>query len=473
MRKLLAVLSLVLILLAFVACSDDAGGSGNGNSSPSGMSAAEQKIFNKYGQDVFYFAELADIAASNAELVEEICGAEEAERAAIISMYSSFGIQITNASGTTVSFRLVEEGNTITVDITNVHIEPSKGLNDSISYDADISVSGKESHSAQVSLEIDLVNNTTTITQGRYKTIVFGTDSDALSNANNCLKEIMALDDGGEGSGSGPYNPGPYNPGPGQGDEWTMGTDSLPAHTAREIALALEGMDYYVLIEEPQGAAGVNEGGASYFYEYGLIHGDGSEAVQVWTKRWDELPAEYMQESQYDMIALDRIPAHQFEDPDEHVISDYIYYEDNAYSDAWYGPVTGVYHDEDGSRNWHDAVVYWVYEGEDIFSEEYAQSGGLYATYAGGEFYHYSDLVKPYTPALLNEYNGKYEKLARKAIVAGLQCSIYRYAGELYYIADSEDFYNICLKHTWLAQGKEYVMFEVQDIHTLPVWPVE
>lgn len=473
MRKLLAVLSLVLILLAFVACSDDAGGSGNGNSSPSGMSAAEQKIFNKYGQDVFYFAELADIAASNAELVEEICGAEEAERAAIISMYSSFGIQITNASGTTVSFRLVEEGNTITVDITNVHIEPSKGLNDSISYDADISVSGKESHSAQVSLEIDLVNNTTTITQGRYKTIVFGTDSDALSNANNCLKEIMALDDGGEGSGSGPYNPGPYNPGPGQGDEWTMGTDSLPAHTAREIALALEGMDYYVLIEEPQGAAGVNEGGASYFYEYGLIHGDGSEAVQVWAKRWDELPAEYMQESQYDMIALDRIPAHQFEDPDEHVISDYIYYEDNAYSDAWYGPVTGVYHDEDGSRNWHDAVVYWVYEGEDIFSEEYAQSGGLYATYAGGEFYHYSDLVKPYTPALLNEYNGKYEKLARKAIVAGLQCSIYRYAGELYYIADSEDFYNICLKHTWLAQGKEYVMFEVQDIHTLPVWPVE
>ena len=464
---------MVLILLAFVACSDDAGGSGNGNSSPSGMSAAEQKIFNKYGQDVFYFAELADIAASNAELVEEICGAEESGRAAIISMYSSFGIQITNASGTTVSFRLVEEGNTITVDITNVHIEPSKGLNDSISYDADISVSGKESHSAQVSLEIDLVNNTTTITQGRYKTIVFGTDSDALSNANNCLKEIMALDDGGEGSGSGPYNPGPYNPGPGQGDEWTMGTDSLPAHTAREIALALEGMDYYVLIEEPQGAAGVNEGGASYFYEYGLIHGDGSEAVQVWAKRWDELPAEYMQESQYDMIALDRIPAHQFEDPDEHVISDYIYYEDNAYSDAWYGPVTGVYHDEDGSRNWHDAVVYWVYEGEDIFSEEYAQSGGLYATYAGGEFYHYSDLVKPYTPALLNEYNGKYEKLARKAIVAGLQCSIYRYAGELYYIADSEDFYNICLKHTWLAQGKEYVMFEVQDIHTLPVWPVE
>ena len=464
---------MVLILLAFVACSDDAGGSSSGNSSPSGMSAAEQKIFNKYGQDVFYFAELADIAASNAELVEEICGAEESGRAAIVSMYSSFGMQITNASGTTVSFRLVEEGNTITVDITNVHIEPSKGLNDSISYDADISVSGKESHSAQVSLEIDLVNNTTTITQGRYKTIVFGTDSDALSNANNCLKEIMALDDGGEGSGSGPYNPGPYNPGPGQGDEWTMGTDSLPAHTAREIALALEGMDYYVLIEEPQGGVGVNAGGVSYFYEYGLIHGDGSEANQVWAKRWDELPAEYMQESQYDMIALDRIPAHQFEDPDEHVISDYIYYEDNAYSDAWYGPVTGVYHDEDGSRNWHDAVVYWVYEGEDIFSEEYAQSGGLYATYAGGEFYHYSDLVKPYTPALLNEYNGKYEKLSRKEIVAGLQCSIYRYAGELYYIADSEDFYNICLKHTWLAQGKEYVMFEVQDIHTLPVWPVE
>ena len=472
MRKLLAVLSWVLILLAFVACSDDAGGSSSGNSSPSGMSAAEQKIFNKYGQDVFYFAELADIAASNAELVEEICGAEEAGRAAIISMYSSFGLQITNASGTTVSFRLVEDGNTITVDITNVHIEPSKGLNDSISYDADISVSGKESHSAQVSLEIDLVNNTTTITQGRYKTIVFGTGSDALSNANNCLKEIMALDEGGEDSGSGPYNPSPYNPGPGQGDEWTMGTDSLPAHTAREIALALEGMDYYVLIEEPQGGVGVNAGGVSYFYEYGLIHGDCSEAVQVWAKRWDELPAKYEQESQYDMIAMDRIPAHQFEDPYEHKISDYIYYEDDAYSDAWTLPDTGIYHDEDGARNWHDAVVYWVYDGEDIFADEYAL-GGLNATYAGGIYYHYSDLVKPYTPALLNEYNGKYEKLSRKETVAGLECSIYRYAGELYYIADSEDFYNICLKHTWLAQGKEYVMFEVQDIHTLPVWPVE
>ncbi|MBQ9811574.1 MAG: hypothetical protein IJM52_10480, partial [Spirochaetales bacterium] len=296
MRKLLAVLSLVLILLAFVACSDDAGGSGNGNSSPSGMSAAEQKIFNKYGSDVFYFAELADIVASNAELVEEICGAEESGRAAIVSMYSSFGMQITNASGTAVSVSWTEEGVTVSIDFTNVSIEPSKGLNDSISYDADISISGKESQSAQVSMEIDLVNNTTTITQGRYKTIVFGTGSEALSNANNCLQEIMALDDSGEGSGADPYNPGP-----GQGDEWTMGTDSLPAHTAREIALALEGMDYYVLIEEPQGGVGVNAGGVSYFYEYGLIHGDGSEAVQVWAKRWDELPAKYEQESQYDM----------------------------------------------------------------------------------------------------------------------------------------------------------------------------
>ncbi|MBQ9810273.1 MAG: hypothetical protein IJM52_03870, partial [Spirochaetales bacterium] len=351
--------------------------------------------------------------------------------------------------------------------ITNVHIEPSKGLNDSISYDADISVSGKESHSAQVSLEIDLVNNTTAITQGRYKSIVFGTGSEALSNANNCLQEIIALDDSGEGSGADPYNPDP-----GQGDEWTMGTASLPAHTAREIALALEGMDYYVLIEEPQGGVGVNAGGVSYFYEYGLIHGDGSEAVQVWAKRWDELPAKYEQESQYDMIALDRIPAHQFEDPYEHKISDYIYYEDDAYSDAWTLPDTAVYHDDDGSRNWHDAVVYWVYDGEDIFSEEYAQYSAD-ATYAGRIYYHYSDLVKPYRPALLAQYNGHYEKLSRKETVAGLECSIYRYAGELYYIADSEDFYNICLKHTWLAQGKEYVMFEVQDIHTFPEWPVD
>ena len=80
--------------------------------------------------------------------------------------------------------------------------------------------------------------------------------------------------------------------------------------------------------------------------------------------------------------------------------------------------------------------------------------------------------MKPYRPDLLSQYNGKYEILSQKAIVADLQCTVYRYADELYYIADSEDFYNICLKHTWLVQGKEIVMFEVKDIHTFPVWPV-
>jgi len=471
MRKVMAVLSLVLILFAFVACSDDSGSSGG--TAPAGMSAAELKIYNKYGSDVFYFAELADIAGSYSELVEAICGADADARASAVSRYSSFGMQISNASDTTVSFRFSEDGNTVTVDITNVRIEPSRGLNDSISYDAGITVSGAESHSAQVSLEIDLVNNTTTITQGRYKSIVFGTGSDALSQANSCLAEIMALDDSGEGSGADPHNPGPYNPGPGQGDEWTMGTASLPAHTAREIALALEGIDFFVRIEEPQGGVGVNDCGVSYFYEYGIIHdGESGNAVQLWAKRWDELPAQFDQESQYDMIAMDRIPEHQFLDANEEKMSDYIFYEDDAYSNAWTLPDTAVYHDDDGSRNWQDAVVFWVYDGEDIFSEAYAQYSEN-ATYAGGIYYHYSDLVKPYRPDLLAQYNGHYEKLSRKATVAGIECSIYRYAGELYYIADSADLFNACLKHTWLAQGKEYVMFEVLEINKSPEWPVE
>ena len=479
MKKLMVLSLVVMMLFAFVACKSEPGGKSGGGSGE--LTPAEQAIRSEYGDDVFYFAELVDIASSYAEMIQDICGASDNNtRNSTVAMYNQYSqdFSISNASATGLTVEGTFDGDHIRVVISNVKFSNPKGQ--WVSFDAEVTVSGSFNATAQVSLEVYLSNGSLTITDGRYNSISFGQGTPNNLKANQCLQEIQALDENGNNSGQGGQGGqegqgGGYNPGqdPGQGDEWTMGTASLPAHTAQEIALALEGMDYYVLIEEPQGGVGVKEGGASYFYEYGLIHGGSSEADQVWAKRWDELPALYGQESQYDMIALDRRPGVQFEDPYEHVVSDYIYYESDAYSDAWYGPSTGVYHDEDGSRNWHDAVVYWVYEGEDIFSDEYAQSGGYNATYAGGIFYHYSDLVKPYTPMLLSEYNGKYEKLSRTEVVAGLQCSIYRYAGELYYIADSEDFYNICLKHTWLVQGKEYVIFEVQEIHTFPKWPVD
>ena len=488
MKKLIVISVVFMMLFAFVACNSEAGGQsgGGGGGNGSELTPAEQAIKSKYGDDVFYFAELADMAASYSEGVASICGAtDDTERAYYVSMYANYGITVTNATGTTVSFSGTDDGVTVKADITNY--SSSKGMYGSISYDADVTVSGKENLSAQVSLEIDLDNNTTTITKGKFKAVTFGTGSQALQQANQCLQEIQALDENGNSQGQGGQQGqggaqgeggqgqggSQGQGGQGQGEEWTMGTASLPAHTAREIALAMEGMDFYVLIEEPQGMAGVSEGGVSYFYEYGIIHDAKSgNDVQLWAKRWDEMPAQYGQESQYDMIAMDRTPEHQIPDLYEpEKTSDYIYYESD-YTDNWVGPDTALYHDDSGSRDWHDAVVFWLYDGEDIFAEEYAQDTAN-ANYAGGIYYHYSDLVKPYTPLLLAKYNGNYEILSQKAVVADLQCTVYRYADELYYIADSADFYNICLKHTWLVQGKEYVMFEVKELHTFPAWPVK
>lgn len=434
MRKLLAVLSLVLILLAFVACSDDAGGSGNGNSSPSGMSAAEQKIFNKYGQDVFYFAELADIAASNAELVEEICGAEESGRAAIISMYSSFGLQITNASGTTVSFRLVEDGNTITVDITNVHIEPSKGLNDSISYDADISVSGKESHSAQVSLEIDLVNNTTTITQGRYKTIVFGTDSEALSNANNCLKEIMALDEGGEDSGSGPYNP--YSPGPGQA--WD-GKDSIPYIDSVVLNHLTEGISKFKIkyVEYPVPGSDVtyNE------YTYGQYLNN-----IAWATRRDYCDSEYDPEFEPLFVGagIDRDPGHQmiivYQD---NAVSDYLCFEQDNDTGDWSFNMPFTYDEEE---DWYDAYGTWL---------------------DNDEFRYFSYLLYPYSE-IGKTYNGQYKKLSGTVEICGRTCDKYQYVNDTLYIDDE----GLCLRWTVMdGKGKEQIKFTVTEFDTTVATP--
>ena len=478
MKRIVSVLMVLVLLFAFVACSGEPGGSsgGGGNGNGSELTPAEQAIKSKYGDDVFYFAEMADMAASYVDMVRDICGAADATaRDAEVNMYNQYvqGLTVSKASATGLTVEGSDGGDHIKVVITNVAFSNPKGQ--WVSFDADITVSGSFNATGKVSLEIYLSNGSMTITDGRYNSVNFGQGTPNNLKAQQCLQEIQALDENGNNQGQGGQGEGGQGGsqgqcGQGQGEEWTVGTASLPAHTAQEIALALEGMDYYVLIEEPQGMAGVSEGGVSYFYEYGIIHGEGNEPQQLWAKRWDELS---MQESEYDMVAMDRTPENQLFDEDEQKMSDLIIYEDYGGENLWTLPETFFYHDESGSRNWHEFVVDWVYEGEDIFSDEYAQSGGYNATYAGGEFYHYSDLLKPYRPDLLSQYNGKYEILSQKAIVADLQCTVYRYAGELYYIADSEDFYNICLKHTWLVQGKEYVMFEVKEIHTFPNWPVD
>lgn len=475
---------MLVMLFAFVACSGEPGGKTNGGGGGNGseLTPAEQAIKSKYGDDIFYFAEMADMAASYVDMVTDICGAADAAaRNSLVAMYNQYSqnFSVSNASATGLTVEGSDGGDHIKVVITNAAFSNPKGQ--WVSFDADVTVSGSFNATATVSLMIYLSNGSMTITYGRYNSITFDQGTPNNVKAQQCLQEIQALDENGNSQGQGEgqggqgqgQGQGQGGAGQGQGEEWTMGTASLPAHTAREIALALEGMDYYVLIEEPQGMAGVSEGGVSYFYEYGIIHDAKSgNDVQLWAKRWDELPKEYMQDSQYDMIAMDRAPEDQIPDQYEpQKTSDYIYYQSD-YTDNWVGPYTALYHDDSGSRDWHDAVVFWLYDGEDVFAEEYAQDTAN-ANYAGGIYYHYSDLVKPYRPDLLSQYNGKYEKLSQKAVVADLQCTVYRYADELYYIADSEDFYNICLKHTWLVQGKEIVMFEVKDIHTFPVWPVD
>ena len=465
MKRIVSVLMILVLLFAFVACKSEPGGkTGGGNGE---MSPAEQAILNKYGEDIFYFAELADMAASVGEPLEEICGAaSDSARTAIVSQYSAFGIQISNTSATTASFSWTEDGITVTIDVSNVSIVPSKGLNDSISYDAAVAVSGKENHSATVSLELDLVNNTTTITKGKYKTITFGTGSQSLQQANQCLQEIQALDDEGNGSGNNggqnPYNPGQGQGGsqePGQTEQWTDGTASL-TKTASQILTALEGMNFEVTIRKAMGMEGMN-----YWFVYGRLNDN-----QVWAKRYDEYPAQFQQEPQYDMIAMDCIPEHQFQGMYDDKISDYIYYESDAYSDAWTTADTAVYHDDDGSRNWHEAVVFWLYEGEDIFDPDYSTEYP-YADYLGGEFEHYALMLKPYTPYNLQLANGKYKVRDGKATVAGLSCTVYQYQQYYYYISD---LYGICMKETYIDANKgEVATWEVTKFTTSPVWPVE
>ena len=82
MKKLIVISLVFMMLFAFVACSGEpggtSGGGGGGNGNGSELTPAEQAIKSKYGDDVFYFAEMADMAASYVDMVTEICGAADA-----------------------------------------------------------------------------------------------------------------------------------------------------------------------------------------------------------------------------------------------------------------------------------------------------------------------------------------------------------------------------------------------------------
>ena len=123
------------------------------------------------------------------------------------------------------------------------------------------------------------------------------------------------------------------------------------------------------------------------------------------------------------MIALDRIAEHQFQPQGAKDVSDYLVYEDNAYSDAWTTADPTYYNEQD----WHDAVLFWVYDDEDIFALEYS-TGNPSADYLGGIYEHYALMLKPYTPYNREIANGKYKILDGKKTVAGQTCTVYRYS---------------------------------------------
>ncbi len=438
MKKLIVLSLVVVTLFAFIACKGEPGGKTGGGSGE--MSAAEQAILNKYGEDIFYFAELADIAASSGELVEEICSADASERAAIVSMYSSFGMQISNASATTVSVRWTEEGTTVTVDYTNVNIEPSKGLNDSISFDADVSVSGNESYSAQVSLEIDLVNNTTTITKGRYKTIVFGSDSQALQQANECLKEIEALDESGNSTNpdnsDNPNNPNPVVPNPGQA--W-VGEDSIPFvdNDVLDFLTNMIGKFEIKFVEY------VTPGNDSYYNEYTYgQYGDN----YAWATRRDycspQLDPDF--EPQFDGVGLDRDPGHQVHIPaQDNAMSDYLCFEQNMGNGEWFFNMAFTYDEEE---DWNSVYGSWL--DNEIY---------MYFSYL---LYPYSEIGKI--------CNGRYKRLNGTAQICGFTCTRYQYVNDILYIDEN----GLCLRWTKLDNsGKEQIKYTVTKFDTTDAEP--
>ena len=471
MKKLIVISLVFMMLFAFVACSGEpggtSGGGGGGGGNGSELTPAEQAIKSKYGDDIFYFAEMVDMVASYPEMIQEICGAADAAtRTAMVNTYNSYSTQFTvsNASATGLTVEGSDGGDHVKVVITNVKFSNPKGQ--WVSFDADITVSGSFNATAKVSLEVYLSNGSLTITDGRYNSTNFGQGTNNNLKATQCLQEIQALDDEGNGNGNyggnnGGQNQNPYNPGQTiPGDDWVDGTASLPAITAHDIITAYEKLDFKVFIKE--------NNLETPFYEYGRIGNN-----QVWAKRWCEADPTYEIEEFYTMIALDRNPGVQisYTNPDtgKTATSDYVTYMESGYSSNW-TKADGSFYNPDGASNWHEAVVYWLYDDVDIFSEEYAEYP--YADYAGGEYYHYSDLVKPYTPTYLQYYNGKYKILAQKATIDFVTCTVYRYRDELFYIAD--EYNHICMKHSRLDyQGNEQTVFEVVNLSFTPSWPVK
>ena len=461
MKKLIVISLVFMMLFAFVACSGDPGsGGGGGGGNSSELTPAEQAILNKYGEDIFYFAEMADMVASYVDMVTEICGAADAaSRTAAVNMYNQYSpdFKVSNASATGLTVEGSDGGDHIKVVITNAAFSNPKGQ--WVSFDADITVSGSFNATAKVSLEIYLSNGSLTITGGSYKTTSFAQGTNNNLKAYQCLQEIQALDENGNSQGQGGQGGQGQGGYPGTGDQWTDGTDFLPAITASEIITAYEGLDFKVFIHENNPEIP--------FYEYGRI---GSN--QVWAKRWCEADPTYDIEEFYTMIAVDRSPGVQitYTNPDtgKTVTSDYVTYMESDYSSNW-TEADGSFYNPDGSSNWHEAVVFWLYDDVDIFSEAYAQYP--YADYAGGEYYHYSDLLRPYTP-VYQTYNGKYKKQAQKAVIDQVTCTVYRYMYDLFYIAD--EYNHICMKHSRLdSQGNEQTVFEVVNLSFTPTWPVK
>ena len=462
MKKIIVLSLVVLMLFAFVACSGDPEGkpSGGGGGGEGELTPAEQAIKSKYGDDVFYFAEMADMAASYVDMISEICGAADAaSRTAMVNMYNQYSqnFTVSNASATGLTVEGSDGGDHIKVVITNVAFSNPKGQ--WVSFDADITVSGSFNATAKVSLEIYLSNGSLTITGGSYKTTSFAQGTNNNLKAYQCLQEIQALDENGNSQGQGGQGGQGQGQEPGQGTTWTDGTDSL-TKTASQILTTLEGMNFEVTIRKAMGMEGMN-----YWFVYGRIDDN-----LVWAKRYDEYPEMFQTEPQYDMVAMDGIEGHQFQGMYDDQISDYLLYESDAYSEAWTTAETFVYHDDDGSRNWYDAYLYWFYDGEDIFDPEYST---VYpnADFLGGIFEHYALMLKPYTPYNLSLANGKYKIQAEKKTVAGLTCTVYQYKEYYYYISD---LYGICMKETYIDANKgEVATWEVTKFTLSPTWPVQ
>lgn len=470
MKKLITLSLVFVMLFAFVACDGEAGGktNGGGNGGSGELTPAEQAIMNKYGEDTFYLAELASTAGSYSDLLLEICGAaSDQARQSAVTKWSQYGFQITNATAKTLTVEYTNmAGESFTFIATNVTFKPSAAAAEVIDFDVDLTVVAKEGTlKAVMSIEVNLVNGYTKIVKATFRGTTYATNSQATDKVNQCIQEIEALDENGNNGGQGgqqgqggSQGQGGAGQDQGEGETWTDGTDSL-SKTAYQILTTMEGMNFEVTIRKAMGMAGLN-----YYFVYGRLDDN-----QVWAKRYDEYPESIPEEPQYDMIAMDGIEDHQYIDPYEKEMSDYIYYESNAYSNAWSASDTGFYHDDESPRNWHEAVVFWLYDDEDIFSETYSTEYPN-ADYLGGIFEHYALMLKPYTPYNLTLANGKYKIQAGTKTVAGLTCTVYQYKNYYYYISD---LYGLCVKETYLdGNGSEVATFEVTNFTTSPTWPV-